>query len=396
LIIHSDKVRLKQVLNNLIYNAIDFVSEITGKIEINAQTKDSEIIFYVKDNGIGIPSEKQKDLFKKFYQIDMSHSREHGGTGLGLSICKGILEGLGVRYGLKVTKYKVQHFTLLFQRRIKLKILAIDDNPDLTELLEVSLSAMGHEIKVTNDATEGLALVTSNKYDIILLDINMPKFTGIDFVNTLVEKNSIQNHNIVLFTSSSTSSSEVSELLKKGVRGCIEKPIEVDVLEKEISKFISKSQVMDSEESTKIFGKLKDDSQKELFLKFLIDFSSGKIEELEKIKQELQKDQYDKLLIVLADDVSRKIIEILTNNELSHLQISKKLKIPQTTTYRKIKKLEDLTLIKKFKVVRNLDGTEESYYTSWVSEIGIKIKDGKVSYNFEKIKLDEKIKRILE
>jgi len=277
-----------------------------------------------------------------------------------------------------------------------LKILAIDDNPDLTELLEVSLSAMGHEIKVTNDATEGLALVTSSKYDIILLDINMPKFTGIDFVNTLVEKNSIQNHNIVLFTSSSTSSSDVSELLKKGVRGCIEKPIEVDVLEKEISKFISKSQVIDSEESTKIFGKLKDDSQKELFLKFLIDFSSGKIEELEKIKQELQKEQYDKLLIVLADDVSRKIIEILTNNELSHLQISKKLKIPQTTTYRKIKKLEELTLIKKSKVVRNLDGTEESYYTSWVSEIGIKIKDGIVSYNFEKIKLDEKIKRILE
>jgi len=277
-----------------------------------------------------------------------------------------------------------------------LKILAIDDNPDLTELLEVSLSAMGHEIKVTNDATEGLALVASSKYDIILLDINMPKFTGIDFVNTLVEKNLIQNHNIVLFTSSSTSSSEVSELLKKGVRGCIEKPIEVDVLEKEINKYASKSQVIDSKESTKIFGKLKDDSQKELFLKFLIDFSSGKIEELEKIKQELQKEQYDKLLIVLADDVSRKIIEILTNNELSHLQISKKLKIPQTTTYRKIKKLEELTLIKKSKVVRNLDGTEESYYTSWVSEIGIKIKDGIVSYNFEKIKLDEKIKRILE
>ena len=170
-----------------------------------------------------------------------------------------------------------------------MKILAIDDNPDLTELLEVSLSAMGHEIKVTNDATEGLALVTSSKYDIVLLDINMPKFTGIDFVNTLVEKNLIQNHNIVLFTSSSTSSSEVSELLKKGVRGCIEKPIEVDVLEKEINKYASKSQVIDSEESTKIFGKLKDDSQKELFLKFLINFSSGKIEELEKIKQELQK-----------------------------------------------------------------------------------------------------------
>lgn len=277
-----------------------------------------------------------------------------------------------------------------------MKILAIDDNPDLTELLEVSLNAMGHEIKVTNDAKEGLDLATSSTYDLILLDINMPKFTGIDFVNTLVEKNLIQDHNIVLFTSSSTSSSDVSELLKKGVRGCIEKPIEVDVLEKEINKFVSKSQVTDSKKSAKIFEKLKDDSQRELFLKFLIDFSSGKIEELELVKQELQKEQYDKLLIVLADDISRKIIEILTGNELSTLQISKKLEIPQTTTYRKIKKLEDLTLIKKSKVVRNLDGTEESFYTSWVSEIGVKIKDGKVSYNLEKIKLDEKLKRVLK
>ncbi|HUU49292.1 MAG TPA: response regulator [Nitrosopumilaceae archaeon] len=277
-----------------------------------------------------------------------------------------------------------------------MKILAIDDNPDLTELLEVSLSAMGHEIKVTNDATEGLALVTSSQYDLILLDINMPKFTGIDFVNVLVEKNLIQNHNIVLFTSSSTSSSDVSELLKKGVRGCIEKPIEVDVLEKEINKYASPSHITGSKESTKIFGKLKDDSQRELFLKFLINFSSGKVEELERIKQELHEEQYDKLLIVLADDISRKIIEILTDNELSTLQITKNLEIPRTTTYRKIKKLEDLALIKKSKVIRNLDGAEESYYTSWVSEIGIKIKDGKVSYNLEKIKLDEKVKRVLE
>jgi signal transduction histidine kinase len=101
LIIKSDKVRLKQVLNNLIYNAIDFVPETSGKIEINVQTRDSEIIFYVKDNGMGVPPEKQKDLFKKFYQLDMSQSREHGGTGLGLSICKGILEGLGGKIWLE-------------------------------------------------------------------------------------------------------------------------------------------------------------------------------------------------------------------------------------------------------------------------------------------------------
>ncbi|NQV40446.1 MAG: HAMP domain-containing protein [Nitrosopumilus sp.] len=93
--INSDKNRLHQVLDNLIRNAVDFVPKNTGKIEIGVTDKDNEITFYVKDNGIGIPKDKQNNLFKKFYQVDTSQTREHGGTGLGLVICKGIVEGLG-------------------------------------------------------------------------------------------------------------------------------------------------------------------------------------------------------------------------------------------------------------------------------------------------------------
>lgn len=93
----SDKGRLEQVLNNLIFNAVDFVPKNTGKIEINAQSNDSQVLFYVKDNGPGVSPENQNSLFKKFYQIDTSLTRKHGGSGLGLSICKGIVEGLGGR-----------------------------------------------------------------------------------------------------------------------------------------------------------------------------------------------------------------------------------------------------------------------------------------------------------
>ena len=80
-------------MNRTTKNSADFVPE-NGRIEINAQSKDGKVVFYVKDNGIGIPKEKQDDLFKKFYQIDTSFKRKHGGTGLGLVICKGIMEGL--------------------------------------------------------------------------------------------------------------------------------------------------------------------------------------------------------------------------------------------------------------------------------------------------------------
>lgn len=93
-VIESDKHRLEQVLNNFIYNAIDFVPKWTGRIEINAKKDSKTAIFYVKDNGSGIEPEKQKDLFKKFYQTDTSATRKHGGSGLGLSICQGIVEGL--------------------------------------------------------------------------------------------------------------------------------------------------------------------------------------------------------------------------------------------------------------------------------------------------------------
>lgn len=93
--ITSDPDRLNQVFANLIKNAVDFVPSSGGTIEINASKKNGDVLFYVKDNGSGIPKEKQDSLFKKFYQIDTSLKRSHGGTGLGLVICKGITEALG-------------------------------------------------------------------------------------------------------------------------------------------------------------------------------------------------------------------------------------------------------------------------------------------------------------
>ena len=99
-VIYSDKNRLYQLLRNLIGNAVDFVP-IKGRIEICAQSNDGEILFYCKDNGLGIPKDKQGGLFKKFYQVDTSATRKHGGTGLGLAICKGVAEGLGGRIWLE-------------------------------------------------------------------------------------------------------------------------------------------------------------------------------------------------------------------------------------------------------------------------------------------------------
>ena len=95
LVIKTDKSRLRQVFDNLISNSIKFVPENNGKIEVGCIKENQDLVFYVKDNGVGISQEKQKELFQKFYQIDTSERRPIGGTGLGLAISKGIVEKLG-------------------------------------------------------------------------------------------------------------------------------------------------------------------------------------------------------------------------------------------------------------------------------------------------------------
>ena len=108
--IKSDKLKISQIIINLIQNAVDFVPQGTGRIEISAQRKGDDIVFCVQDNGLGIPEEKQKNLFKKFYQIDTSIRRRHEGTGLGLAVCKGIVDGIGGRIWVNSKKDKGSSF----------------------------------------------------------------------------------------------------------------------------------------------------------------------------------------------------------------------------------------------------------------------------------------------
>ena len=112
-VITGDKNRIEQVLKNFLTNAMDFVPK-DGKIEIFTKRNDPYTTFCVKDNGIGIAKEKQKHLFKKFYQVDTSATREHGGSGLGLSICKGIVQNMNglIAVDSELGKGSTFHFSL--------------------------------------------------------------------------------------------------------------------------------------------------------------------------------------------------------------------------------------------------------------------------------------------
>lgn len=95
IIVPHDTERIRQVLTNLLKNSLDVVEPNSGLIEIFVEDSPKEVKISVKDNGPGIPKENQENLFKKFYQVDTSLTREVGGSGLGLSICKGLVEEHG-------------------------------------------------------------------------------------------------------------------------------------------------------------------------------------------------------------------------------------------------------------------------------------------------------------
>lgn len=120
-----------------------------------------------------------------------------------------------------------------------MKILGIDDNVDITELLSMTLSAMGHDFSFVNSGKEGVKLICEKNYDAVLLDLAMPEFSGFDVLKELETTGNLGDYNIILFTASSVSDTEINEFIKKGVKGIIRKPIEVDELEKQISKLVS-------------------------------------------------------------------------------------------------------------------------------------------------------------
>jgi len=117
-----------------------------------------------------------------------------------------------------------------------LHIFAIDDNTDITKLLDTVLTSVGYEFSCVNNGKDGLKNIREQKYDVVLLDLSMPGFSGLDVVNELVNDGNISKQKIVLFTASSVSDREIDELIKKGVNSCIRKPVDIDILLDKISQ----------------------------------------------------------------------------------------------------------------------------------------------------------------
>jgi len=120
-----------------------------------------------------------------------------------------------------------------------MKILGIEDNKDLLQLCDVALSSDGHEYTGIDNGKEGIQAIKDKKFDLVLLDLAMPDFSGEDVVDALVKEGIMDKQNIIVFTASTATEIEFGQLLEKGVHSIMKKPIDIDDLIETIKKMPS-------------------------------------------------------------------------------------------------------------------------------------------------------------
>ncbi|MBE0596141.1 MAG: response regulator [Desulfuromonadales bacterium] len=194
----GDPIRLRQILTNLLANALKFTEsgEVCCTISRHDQGTDQMIRFEVQDTGIGIPESFLANIFSPFHQLDPSISRKFGGTGLGLAIVNSLVELMQGTMTVKSTEgtgscfvvdLPLQEAEPLLEECLAAPltllpsaILVVEDNSFNRQLLGDILTSWGHRVSLTEDGQQALALAAQQPFDLILLDIRMPGIDGIE------------------------------------------------------------------------------------------------------------------------------------------------------------------------------------------------------------------------
>ncbi len=245
--LQGDASRLRQILMNLIGNAIKFTSagEVVVRAELRSQTPTTAtILFAVTDTGIGITPEDQDKLFTPFSQVDASTTRKYGGTGLGLAICKQLVTLMGGEIGVESHQgqgskfwfeipfalslqpvYSTQDCGLLSNRRV----LVVDDNATNRKIVHHQASRWGMQVDEAADAACALKAIqnaTSQKmpYDVVLVDMQMPYTDGMTLGEQIKANSAIADIPLIMLTSTNQRD-EVQQALRIGFAAYLVKPV---------------------------------------------------------------------------------------------------------------------------------------------------------------------------
>jgi len=244
----GDATRLKQIFLNLVGNAIKFTHRGSVRIDV-VQVEKGWVECTVKDTGIGIPPDRVNKLFEKFSQVDSSISRRYGGTGLGLAICKRLVEGMGGTISVESKHYGGSTFSFRIPAipseppqeshtarplgrptLADLRILLVEDNA-VNQMLAMSmLRKLGASAELAQDGQECVDKVRSGDYDLVLMDIQMPRMDGVAATRAIRQIAGIRQPRIVALTANAMDSDRQA-CLDAGMEDFLSKPFQVTDLQ---------------------------------------------------------------------------------------------------------------------------------------------------------------------
>jgi signal transduction histidine kinase/ActR/RegA family two-component response regulator len=255
----GDQMRLRQVLINLIGNAVKFTGK--GKVVVgvttDGMTSDGkrEYTFAIADTGIGIPDDKQDLLFQVFSQVDTTHSRKYGGTGLGLAICRELVELMGGKIGFE-SEFGVgstfsftiplgeagqESNTLCADESLSPEMITVpagegiphlllaEDDPTIRQVLEVMLTKSNYNLDIAEDGKKAVEMWERGDYDLVLMDVQMPVLNGFEATRAIREKERVRGgggHTPIIAMTAHAGKEAEERCHAAGMDAYISKPIE--------------------------------------------------------------------------------------------------------------------------------------------------------------------------
>ncbi len=261
-LIEADEVRLKQVIYNLLSNAIKF-TDFSKRIGIDSQRRDDWIIIEVWDEGMGIAEQDLEKIFDPFQQVGRANHDKPEGTGLGMAISRRLVELQGGTLTVQSNLGKGSRFVLCLpapvdrgnqevrQRRVDTprkkrradseKILLVEDNELNTALIISALDRVGYKVHAEQLAEQGVNAALNERYDLILMDIQLPDISGNEAMKKIREK-AEENIPIIALTAYAMKGDE-QRFLQEGFDGYISKPIDIKKMQRKIEELLKSKQV---------------------------------------------------------------------------------------------------------------------------------------------------------